>query len=342
MAKRVTLADIARHTGLSAATVSMALNDRPDSRIPERTAGRVRAAAAELGYSPDVNARGLRTGRTEAIGFVSDEVTLTRYASAMIRGLLDQSAARGFAVMMAEAETDSARQGHAVKALLERRIDGLIFGQMRSRQIELPHLHIPVPIVVINGTAPGYPSVLPDEYSAGRSAVEHLIAMGHTKIGMIGRSEAHLRPEVSATIPARMRGIDDVMEEAGLSFALEVHGSRWEPELGYQGAKRILDSSDITALLATNDRVAFRAMQAAQALGLSIPEDLSIVSFDDEDLATYVRPQLSTVRLPYRRMGEVGMDMLLGSIIDGAPLKTETVLVPMSLIKRGSVSDIRS
>ncbi|WP_165819778.1 LacI family DNA-binding transcriptional regulator [Ancrocorticia populi] len=340
MAKRVTLADIACHTGLSAATVSMALNERPESRIPERTAERVRTAAAELGYTPDVNARGLRTGRTDAIGFVSDEVTLTRYASAMIRGLLDESARRGFAVMMAEAETDSAKQDRAVKALLERRIDGLIFGQMRAHQIELPSLDIRVPIVLINGTAPGMPAVLPDEYQAGRDAANYLIQHGHKKIAMIGRSSDHQDPTFSATIPERMRGIDDVLEGAGLSLTQEVYGSGWEPEFGYEGTLRILDSSEITGLIAANDRVAFGALQAAQVRGLSVPDDLSIMSFDDELLATYVHPQLTTMRLPYQEMGEIGMQLLADAITNRTALEPETVLVPMPLVERESVRQI--
>ncbi|MGO1591302.1 MAG: LacI family DNA-binding transcriptional regulator [Ancrocorticia sp.] len=341
MAKRVTLADIARSTGLSAATVSMALNGRQNSRIPESTAARVREAAEQLGYSPDVNARGLRTGRTQAIGFVSDEVTLTRYASAMIRGLLDESAKRNFVVMMAEGGTGSAEQRHGVGALLGRRIDGLIFGQMRSRQIQLPDLNIQVPVVIVNGTAPGHTSVLPDEHTAGRKAVEHLVSKGHTKIALIGRSREHLDPTVSVTIPARMRGIDEAMEAAGLAFVTEFEGADWEPELGRAGAQHIIDSEDVTAVIAANDRIAFGVLQEADSRGLSVPGDISIISFDDESLATYVRPQLSTVRLPYKEMGEAAMSMLLDSIVDAKPLDQETVYVPMPLVERGSVGEAR-
>lgn len=342
MAKRVTLADIARRTGLSSATVSMALNASPGSRIPERTVRRVRAAAAELGYSPDVNARGLRTGRTEAIGFVSDEVTVTRFASAMIRGMLDTAAEHGFIVMMAEAEMGSPEQESAVRGLLGRRIDGLVFGQMRSRLLPSPKLDFPVPTIVVNGTAPDYPAVLPDEYAAGQAAVHHLVDRGHTKIALIGRRPGLVNSETSVTVAARMAGIDEAMKEAGLRFETEIEGSAWEPEFGYDGALGVFDSADVTALLVANDRVGFGAVQAAHARGLAVPEDVSIMSFDDEELATYIRPPLTTVRLPYQEMGQTGMKMLLDSIIDGTELGSETVYVPMPLIERDSVRDLRA
>ncbi len=315
MSKRVTLADVALETGLSVATVSMVLNNRSGSRISEVTAQRVREAADALGYSPDITARGLRTGKSKAVGFLSDEVTITRYASAMIRGLLDASDERDHIVMMAECENGSAQVERAVRAMLSRRIDGLIFGQMRARHIEIPELGAQVPRVVINGEAEGCSRVLPDEYTAGMEAVEHLVRNGHRNIAFIGRSDLHLDPKVSVTIGARLSGIDAGMEQAGLRFERVIEGASWEPELGYEGALQAFENPSITALLVANDRVALGAYQAAQTRGLGVPEDISIMSFDDEQLASYLRPQVTTMRLPYLEMGEAGMNLLLDRIM---------------------------
>ncbi|MFT3943999.1 MAG: LacI family DNA-binding transcriptional regulator [Ancrocorticia sp.] len=372
MAKRVTLTDIARETGLSAATVSMVLNNRPGSRISESTASRVRAAADALGYSPDVNARGLRTGRSNAVGFISDEVTITRFASAMIRGLLDVGGERDYVVMMAECKNGSSEVENAVKAMVSRRIDGLLFGQMTARRIEIPRSAESVPAVIINGIADGCQGVLPDEYPAGIEAVDYLVRAGHRRIALLGQREEKLAPEMSATIGVRMAGINEGMRRAGLEFQQSVPGVEWEPEFGYAAAMEALEDRSITALLVANDRVAMGAYQAAQTLGLSIPEDISIMSFDDEQLAEYLRPQVTTMRLPYLEMGKAGMDLLLqrlesegeiredgsregesreggsrtggvdggGDGIEGAR-EFAPVLIPMPLIERGSVQVIR-
>ncbi len=370
MAKRVTLTDIARETGLSAATVSMVLNNRPGSRISEATASRVRTVAEALGYSPDVNARGLRTGRSNAVGFISDEVTITRFASAMIRGLLDVGGQNDYVVMMAECKNGSPEVEHAVKAMVSRRIDGLLFGQMSARRIEIPSAAGSVPSVIINGAADGCRNVLPDEYPAGLEAVDYLVRAGHRRIALLGKRSLSLDPAVSVTISIRMAGIFEGMRRAGLEFQRIVEEDSWEPECGYAAAIEALKDRSITALLVANDRMAMGAYQAAQALGLAIPEDISIMSFDDEQLASYLRPQVTTMRLPYLEMGKAGMDLLLqglgaGGESDrvasdhGEPVRNgdsgavvdkdvdenvrefDPVLIPMPLVERGSVRQIR-
>ena len=345
MSKRTTMADVAAHLGVSVATVSMALSDRPDSRIPEETKERVRTAAAELGYAPNAAARSLRTGRSRSIGFISDEVMITRFASAMIRGVLDVADERGHAVLMAETDRRPDRLVRAVDALSAQRIDGLVLGLMHARRITVPELGDLPPHVLVNGTAQGWPCILPNEFAAGTAAANHLIERGHRRIALIGRSRVHLEPAASATIARRMAGIDARMAASGLTMTTEFEGSEWEPDLGYAGANEILDSSDVTAVIAANDRVAFGVYGAAQDRGVSIPGDLSVISFDDEPLASYLRPQVTTLRLPYKEMGEVATTMVLDRVgdvsgrVSGGPLPAET-LVPMPLVARGSVRDL--
>jgi LacI family transcriptional regulator len=339
MTKRATLADVARRAGLSPSTVSMVLNERPGSRIPEETAQRVRSAARELDYVPNATARGLRTGRTGVIGFISDEVTLTRYASAMIRGALDAAEAHDYVLVMAECDHQRERIARAMAQLQARRIEGLLFGLMSARRVDLPPLGA-TPGLIVNGTAPGLRPILPDEYEAGRTAVAHLVRNGHRRIALIGRSTEHLEPAVSVTIGRRMAGIDDGLARAGIALADEVGARFWEPEVGYEGTLAILERTPgITAILAANDRIALGVYQAAQAAGLTIPADLSVMSFDDEQLATYLRPQVTTMRLPYLDMGRIGMESLIGGDAPtGANGADGEVLVPMPLVERGSVA----
>lgn len=345
MSKRTTMADVAAHLGVSVATVSMVLNDRPGSRIPQETKDRVRRAALELGYAPNAAARSLRTGHSHAIGFVSDEVMITRFASAMIRGVLDVADERGYAVLMAETDHSVTRLARATDALTAQRIDALVLGLMHARRVDLPDLGELPPHVLVNGATAGWHSILPDEYTAGRTAADHLIERGHRRIALIGRSALHLNPAESVTITRRMAGIDDRMAEAGLPLAVEYEGADWEPDLGYRGARAILPASGVTAVIAANDRVAFGVYSAAQEMGMSIPGDLSVISFDDEQLATYLRPPVTTLRLPYWEMGAAATTMLLDDVehgTPGTPAPDGETLVPMPLVVRESVRDIRA
>ncbi len=186
MPDRVTLADVAERAGVSKTAVSLILNDRPGSRLSQELATRVRAAAAELNYRPNPAARSLRLGKTEIVGFVSDEVSITRYASAMIRGALDVAQQRDHTVLIAETGSDPERREQAVQAILDRRPDGLIFGLMGAKEIDVPETN-GIPVVVLNGSSSAnHRSVVPAEFEAGTQIAELLVDAGHRRIGIIG------------------------------------------------------------------------------------------------------------------------------------------------------------
>lgn len=332
MAKRATLADVARLAGLSPTTVSLVLNNRPNSRLSPEAAERVRTAAAKLNYRPNPAARGLRLGKTRTVGFISDEVAITRYASAMISGMLEEAEGRDHTVLIAESGRRLDRVAKALDLMLDRQADGILFGHMGAKLMEVPPLAVDVPVVLANARSTrGHPCVLPDEYRAGYDAARHLLDRGHRRIGFIGRSDALLDPALSVTVGARYAGLDAALAEAGVGFVHQVEGISWEPDLGYRGVGEILDVGPVTAIIAANDRVAFGVYQCAQQRGLRIPDDLSVVSFDDEYLASYLRPQLTTLQIPYLEMGRTAMR----HVLDGDP-PPET-LVPMPIQERGSV-----
>ncbi|MFT4258512.1 LacI family DNA-binding transcriptional regulator [Microbacterium sp.] len=331
--RRVTLADVAEASGMSKSAVSMILNDRPGTRLSEEAVKKVRAAAAALGYRPDPQAQSLRLGRTKSIGFISDQVTLTRYASAMISGVLDEAKTHERTVLIAETRGEPDELGPAVDAMLDRRVDGLLIGLMSARMIDVPPLPRGVPLVMVNGrTSRDHPSILPAERVAGGVVAQHLVDAGHRRIGIIGdvlRVMDDLRESV--TIPDRFAGMLGVLEGAGIR-AERIEVEAWTPFEGYRGAHRMLDEHpDLTAILACNDNVAFGVYQAFFERGIRVGEDISVISFDDEELAEYQRPGLTTARLPYEEMGRRGVRMLLG----GSEPAHE--LVPMPLIVRDSV-----
>jgi LacI family transcriptional regulator len=329
--RRPTLADVAELSGMSKTAVSLILNDRPGSRLSREAADRVRAAAAELGYKPNPAAQSLRSGRTRSLGFISDEVTLTRYASGMIKGVLDAARQLDHTVLMAETAGNLASVGEAMDSMLDRRVDGIIVGLMGAKMVDLPPVPPGLPLVVVNGrNSSGMPSILPDEYAAGRSVAEELIAGGHRRIGIIGRlPEDDLR--TSVTIGDRFAGIFDVFQAAGVEpVVADVAG--WSPSVGFDAATAMVGADPgLTALLAGNDNVAFGIYQALTVLGKSVPDDVSVISFDDEELAGYLRPGLTTARLPYEEMARAGVEMVLGE------RALADVKVPMTLMRRQSV-----
>lgn len=341
MKKRATQADVAREAGLSVTTVSLVLNGRPNTRISSDASRRVREAARRLDYSPDPTARGLRTGRTHTLGFVSEDVTVTRFASDMIRGVLQEGATRNHTVLLAECGEDQNALDKATSNMTDRRVDGLLYAHMRAHLMEVPPLPSGLPVVVVNGAAPGVDSILPDEKDAGARAIRYLTDQGHRRIALLGRPEEPLEPSFSITIERRFEGIDDAMRAAGLEFVHEGRTTLWEPEEGFRTCMAMLARTDRpTALLCANDRLAFGASQALNESGLRVPQDISLLSFDDEVLAGLMRPGLTTFRLPYLEMGRLGVEHLMGAR-DPAPRGpwggSETLL-PMPLVERGSVS----
>lgn len=333
--RRPTLADVAELSGMSKAAVSMILNDRPGSRLSADAAGRVRAAAHELGYRPNPAAQSLRLGKTRTIGFISDQVTLTRYASGMIKGILECAHEHGHTVLMTEMGNRDLIG--AVQELTDRRVDGLIIGLMAAREIDVPAVPHGVPVVLVNGvSSAGHPSVLPAERTAGAQVAEHLLERGHRRIGVIGEMRAVAAdPRRSATIAERFIGLDETLSASEVEVA-RLPVPEWRPEIGYEYTHRLLDAHpEITAIVAGNDNVAFGVYQAMAERGLRVADDVSVISFDDEELASYQRPGLTTAHLPYEEMARFGVEMLIGD----RELAHERI--PMPLIVRQSVRDLR-
>lgn len=337
--KRVTLADVARRAGLSTTAASMILNGRPDTRLSQDAHDRVHAAAAELGYRPNVAARGLRTAKTSTIGIVSDLVATTRFASGLIKGALAAAEAAGHVVLVTETGGDPRREAEAIGALLDRQVDGIIFATMRARELFIPDLPEGTPVVMLNATNPQYPtSVLPDEHGGGVAAVRLLLSAGHGDgLVLLGQSDEAERDVFrSETVARRVAGIRETMREHGAAFVAEESIWLWEPSEGYTAAARIFDErNDIAAMICLNDRLAFGVYQAAAERGIRIPEDLSLVSFDNDEIASYLRPGLTTIALPHEEMGARAVELLLA----GGPERQH--LIPMPVIERASIAASR-
>ena len=333
--KRVTLADVARLAGLSRTAASMILTGRPDTRLSEDAHAKVMAAAEQLGYRPNVAARSLRTERTQSIAFISDVVATTRYAMGLIRGALQAAAERGHVMLVLETNGEPARETEAINTALDRSVDGIIFAAMRAREIYVPDVPLGVPVVMLNASSSRFPtSVLPDEERGGRDAVRLLVEAGiRSGIALLGQSdEAEAGLFRSETVARRVHGVRAEMKRRRLEFVAEESCWNWEPDEGYRLTNKLLRRGvPIRALLCMNDRLAFGAYQALSEHALSVPKDVAIISFDNDELAAYLRPGLTTIALPHEDMGRRAVDLLL----DGKT-GTET-LVEMPVIVRGSL-----
>ncbi|MFT4229209.1 MAG: LacI family DNA-binding transcriptional regulator [Microbacterium sp.] len=304
----VTMADVAREAGVSRTAVSLVLNEREDVAIPAPTRERIVEAATALGYRPNAAARGLARQRSGWFGLVTEIVTAP-YAVDVIRGAQQRAWADERFLLIAPSEDELTMEAGAIERLLEQRVEGLIIAATWHRPIVVPPNAHDVPCVLVNCyDADGVlPSIVPDEVGGGRTAARALLDAGHDRIGHI---------TLARGIPAqvgRLGGFRAELATEGVALAddLIVEGDG-NAESGYRGAAALLDRRDRpTAIFCGNDRMAMGAYDAAKERGLSIPHDLSIVGFDDQELlAAYLRPGLTTVALPFEEMGARGVSML--------------------------------
>jgi LacI family transcriptional regulator len=352
--KRITLADVAAAAGVSSATASLVLSGRGrDLRISEAVQQRVRATADELGYRPNIVSVGLSTGTSRTLGFVSDTVATSRLAGDLIQGALAAALDHGFMLFTAESGGDPTTERRLLEAMLDRQVDGVLLASMFTHLRDLPDLLDQVPAVLLNALShepTTIPSVVPDELEAGRAAARHLLDAGHREIHLIGAGPtAQDVPPGTVAGRERLAGITEVLAEAGLEPATGHRCLDWIPPAGWRATRDLVDSwGTPRALVCFNDRLAFGAYQALAESGLRVPDDVSVVSFDDSQLAEWLRPGLSSFAIPHHDMGRRAIDLLVAAVdagrtptrSTGAPSSAagQVHRLPMPLAPRGSVA----
>lgn len=344
--KNIGIKDVAVAAGVSATTVSHVLNDVPYARISTETREKVKAAAVQLGYGPNRLAQALRTQRTGLLGLVSEDIATTPHAGRIILGADDAARARGYNLMIINTSASASNESRKsdVDALLERRVDGILYATMYHRILDVPGNLANVPAVLVDAVSSGatIAAVVPDEEAGARTAVTTLLAAGHTRIGFLNNTD-----DVPST-HGRLRGFRKALSEAGLDGdAAPVHTGPSEVQGGYEAARRMLQLSDPpTGIFCYNDRMAMGAYRAAAELGLAIPADLSIVGFDDQELiAGNLHPGLTTLALPHYEMGAWATGTLIDAIEgkgDLAGLALDPTVLDCPLVTRGSVAPPRS
>ncbi|MEA5455629.1 LacI family DNA-binding transcriptional regulator [Sinomonas sp. JGH33] len=345
---RVTLTEVAERAGVSRSAVSFVLNGRTDLRLSADTSARVRRAAEELGYSPNATAKTLRTGKSGTVALVSDFIGTTSVANSMVRGVLESLHDADTLLYMVDSQGEPSLEERLLRSLIDRDVDGIIYGSMFTRTIAVPTLLRNAPFVLLNCVSEDSDTtaVIPDEVGAGTTAATALLSAGHRDRiwfvgvfppGITGGGSWHGWSPLALT--ERLRGIDAALAAAGTALAgrASVDGD-WDVAGGRSSVAKLLASGAApSALICVNDAVGLGAYQALQDAGLRVPDDVSVIAFDGSPLATAVRPALTSVALPHEALGRLAAQLLLDR--EAAP---RIHRVPMPLAPGGSVSAPRS
>jgi LacI family transcriptional regulator len=339
MPKRVTIAEVAELAGVHKGTVSRALSGATEGQVNEATVRRVQEAAAQLGYVPNIVARGLRTSLSMTIGVIIPDLTNPIFPP-MVRGIEHYLAPRGYTALVANSDGREQYERASFESLLARRVDGFILGTGHTDDPLLADAaERDVRVVLINrGTAGGigYPLVTGDDGAGITAAVDHLASLGHRRV-------LHLAgPQDFTTSIVRA----DAFAAAAHLRHLR-HSTVWLPALSIEAGQNAMDEvltdrgSPWTAVVAANDLVALGVMRSLRQHGLSCPADLSVIGFNDMPFAADFSPPLTTINVPHLQMGAECARLLLEGIAAGTQHSGTTTL-PVSLIVRESTAPPRA
>ena len=307
--RRVTLLDVGAPGRASPDTASFVLTGRRDMRISDEAEQRVLQAARELDYRPNLLARSLRTNLSQTIGMICDVVATEPFAGQMIRGSVITALRHDHLLFVGETQGDAEVEQHLVRGMLDRGVGGFLYAALYTREVNLSSLLRSQPLVLMNCVArqKTVPAVIADEFGGGRSAAQLLLDAGHRDgIVLVGETPGDVIAGAQ-----RRKGIEAVLAEAGCELAGQVD-TIWWPEPAFAATAALLSSGiRPTAFVCMNDRIALGVDQACREFGLHVPGDVSLISFDDSDLAAWSRPGLTSVSIPHLELGRRATELLL-------------------------------
>jgi len=332
-ASTVTIRDVARRAGVSPMTVSRVIND--SALVSAGTRRRVEDAIGELGYVPSRLARGLSARRTGTLAVIVPDVA-NPFFTLIVRGAEDVARRAGYRVILCDTRGDLAVEREVIEEMLAHRVEGILIAPVNDRSRE--HLRrltaFNVPFVLVDRTVRGVDAdtVLGDSADGAQRLVEHLLSLGHRRVGMIVESD-----DVS-TARDRRRGYETALQAAGLPVDPElVVRARVDPEGGREGMRRLLTLDEPpTAVFTVNNLVAVGAIEAVRGAGLEVPDDVALVCFDDIEYASRLYPFLTVMEQPAETFGTLSTQLLLERIENRAPERSRVVVLPAQFVVRRS------
>jgi LacI family transcriptional regulator len=334
----VTLKELAARAKVHPSTVSRVANNDPSLRIAAATRSRIETLLRETEYRPNGVARGLKLRQTLVIAVVIPDITNPFFA-ALFRGIEDGAAPRGYNVLLCNTDGSPERQRSHLQSLIARRVDGVILASTILKDAAVRWLrHQRTPYVLVNRFSDEGldPFVGSDDVMGAQQATQHLIGLGHVRIGHLAG-----QPEISTGV-LRRRGYQAALIEAGLPLDPELLvESGYVEEGGARATEHLLGLQNRpTAIFAVTDMTAIGAYGAARRMGLRIPEDLAIVGYNDIPLASRLIPALTTVHVPIHELGSVAAGMLLDQIEKGEVVPRRVVFAPQLMARGSTTGDV--
>lgn len=342
--RRVRAADVATAAGVSPTAVSFAFNDRDAGNLSAATKQRILETAERLGYEPHHVASSLRSKTTHSLGLLTDAVASSPFGGRLLAAATERANAHGYALLVIDLHSKDELQDPAVRELERRRVDALIYASMGFRILSgAPSTRLPTVLANCTTEREDELSVYPNDADGATRALNHLADLGHRDVATIsGRYD----PQGQWPDPGNISG--PLRRDAFLAAAVArgVNASYletgWEINDGFHAALQILDvpaATRPTALFVVTDRAAVGALLAATSLGLSVPADLSLVGFDDQEkLAECTVPPLTTIALPHARMGDEAVSMALAAV-SGKSVNNPRRSLPCQLVVRASTAE---
>ena len=324
-----TIHDIAALCGVAASTVSRALST-PD-RVNVRTRERIQAAAAELNYTPNSQAKALSSGRTGAVGVLVPDITNPFYFD-LIRGTQLQLKAAGYTQLLVDTEESDEVEASAMEQL-RKGADGIIVAASRLSDDVLLAAAAKIPIVAVNRDVPGVPAVIIDTPSATSQALDHLISLGHTRVAYVAG------PASSQSSERRWTALSEAAVARGVEV-LRLGPFAPTTQSGAAAADAAVHSG-VSACIAFNDLIAIGMLQRLSERGIRVPDDMSIVGCDDIFGADFCNPPLTTMASPIEQAGRVAVSMLLGRLNPLGGGRRSRSVMPTHLTVRGSTGPAR-
>jgi DNA-binding LacI/PurR family transcriptional regulator len=300
---------------------------RPESRE------RVLAAARELGYRPSGIARALKRQETRTLGLVITDITNPFYPQ-LVRAVEAAAHERGYGIVLADGADDQTRELEHLDLLVERRVDGIMVASSRPmRRHAILLREIGVPVVLLNsGRVDGLPSIDTSQRRGARLAADHLLELGHRRIGHI------TAPPSNAAAADRLAGVRDAVRAFGAEATLVVAEGDGHVEGGAVAAEQLVAADRCTGIVCYNDLTAIGALRGVRSAGRRVPADVAIVGFDDIDLAAWIDPPLTTVRQPTDAMGRWAVERIVWLATGAEPAEPVSVHLEPELVVRGSTA----
>lgn len=333
------MTDVARLAGVSQTSVSLILNNTITARISPATRERVIATAREIGYElPGARRAFDDPPRRNVIAYLVDEISTSPHPVVSFDGARDAGWENGFLVSAHVTRSNPEIEAMTVEAILrDPNVVGVVYSSIFTRRVTPPLALRALPLVLLNCHSPdkSAPCIVPGEVGGALAATRYLICKGHRRIGFINGE-----PWMEASVD-RLKGYRQALAAADIAFdASLLRSGDWLPLQGHRLACELLALRDApTAIFCGNDLMAMGALEAARERGLRVPEDLSIMGYDDSELARYTHPPLSTIVLPNYEMGRRAAEMVIEIAGRKTPVKPTTTRIEGPLIERGSVAE---